>query len=118
MKKEIICISCPNGCTLEVDVEKGKVISVKGSECKKGLEYAKNEILNPLRFVTTTVKITGASLPLLPVRTSKAVPRGLCQKIVKKAAKIEVKSPVKIGQVIAPDILSTGADLIATRSLE
>ncbi len=117
MKKEIICISCPNGCSLEVDVENGKVLSVKGGECRKGIDYAKNEILSPLRFVTTTVKITGADLPLLPVRTSKPVPRELCAKIVKKASKIAVKAPVKIGQVIAPDILSTGADLIATRSL-
>ncbi|HBC87358.1 MAG TPA: molybdopterin oxidoreductase [Lentisphaeria bacterium] len=118
MKKEIICISCPNGCALEVDVENGKVLSIKGSECKKGLEYAKNEILNPIRFVTTTVKITGSSLPLLPVRTSMPVPRELCSKIVKKASKIKVKAPVKIGQIIAPDILSSGADLIATRSLK
>ncbi len=118
MKKEIICISCPNGCALEVNVESGKVLSVKGNECKKGIDYAKNEVLNPLRFVTTTVKIAGASLPLLPVRTTKPVPRGLCAKIVKKASKIEVKAPVKIGQIIAPDILSTGADLIATRSLK
>lgn len=118
MKKEIICISCPNGCNLEVDIERGKVLSVKGNECKKGLDYAKSEVLNPLRFVTTTVKIAGASLPLLPVRSSKPVPRELCAKIVRKASKIEVKAPVRIGQVIVPDILSTGADLIATRTLK
>ncbi|HCE43836.1 MAG TPA: molybdopterin oxidoreductase [Lentisphaeria bacterium] len=118
MKKEITCISCPNGCILEVDVEKGKVVSLKGNECKKGVDYANSEIFNPLRFVTTTIKISGTSIAFLPVRTSKPVPRSICAKIVKEASKIKLKAPVKVGQIIAPDILSTGADLIATRTLK
>jgi len=118
MKKEITCISCPNGCILEVDAENGKVVSLKGNECKKGIDYAKNEIFNPLRFVTTTVKITGTSISFLPVRTSKPVPRSICGKIVKEASKIKLNAPINVGQIIAPDILSTGTDLIATRTLK
>ncbi|MFA6568635.1 MAG: DUF1667 domain-containing protein [Victivallales bacterium] len=118
MKKELTCISCPNGCSLEVDFESGKVVSIKGNECKKGVEYAKNEILQPVRIVTTTVKMSGASIPFLPVKTSKPVKKELCRKIVKKASEIKVKAPIKLGEVIVRNILSTGADLVATRSIK
>jgi CxxC motif-containing protein len=117
MKKELTCISCPNGCILEIDLESGKVVSIRGNECKKGVEYAKNEILQPVRLVTTTVKISGAQIHYLPVKTSKPVKKEQCRKIVEKASGIEVKAPVKLGEVIVRNILNTGADLIATRSL-
>jgi CxxC motif-containing protein len=118
MKKELTCISCPNGCILEVDLESGRVVSIKGNECKKGVEYAKNEILQPVRIVTTTVKISGAQIPFLPVKTSKPVKKELCRKIVEKASGIEVKAPIKLGEVIARNILDTGTDLVATRSIK
>ncbi len=118
MKKELTCINCPNGCSLEVEYAGGKIISVKGAECKKGKEYAENEIFHPVRIVTTTVRINCAAIPLLPVRTSDPVPKKLYQAIVREAAGIKVEAPVKCGDVIVKDILGSGADLIASRSLE
>ncbi len=117
MKKELTCINCPNGCSLEAEYAGGKIISVKGAECKKGKEYAENEIFHPVRIVTTTVRINGAAIPLLPVRTSNPVPKKIYRDIVREAAGIKVDAPVKRGDVIVKDILGADADLIASRSL-
>lgn len=118
MIKEFICTSCPNGCKLEVSYNKRSILQLKGNECKKGEEYARNEVFHPKRIVTTTVKINGASIPLLPVKTSQPVPKNLCIKIVKEASFKKVNAPVKAGDVIISNIFRTGVDLVATRTLK
>lgn len=118
MKKELVCINCPMGCFLEVTYDTDKITGVKGNECPRGKEYAEKEIFHPERIVTTTVRIKGAAIPILPVKTTRSVPKGLGAKVVKAASKITVKAPVKLGDVIIADVLGTGADLVATRTVE
>lgn len=117
MKKELTCINCPMGCSLEVTYDADKVIGVKGNECLRGKEYASKEIFHPERVVTTTVRIKGARIPTLPVKTAKSVPKDLGLKIVKAASKITVNAPVKLGDIIMKDVLGTGVDLVATRTV-
>jgi len=117
MKKDLICITCPLGCQLEVDYDKSKIIGVTGNTCPRGGAYAEKEIFHPERVVTTTVKISGADPSLLPVKTSGSVPKGLTSKIIEEAFKLEVKAPVRVGDVIIKNVLSTGVDLVATRNL-
>lgn len=69
----LICITCPKGCHLTVDEENG--YTVTGNCCPRGAEYGKNELLHPVRMITSTVKITGAALPRLPVKTDHALPK-------------------------------------------
>ena len=118
MKENLLCTSCPLGCQLEVEFSENKIISVKGNNCKKGIEYAEKEIFHPERIVTTTVKISGAALFLLPVKTETSVPRELCFKVIESASKLQVRAPVKMGEVLIRDILKSGVNLVATRSLE
>ncbi len=118
MKREISCISCPMGCSLEVTYDDEKMIDVKGNECPRGKEYAKREIFRPERVVTTTVKIKGASIQVLPVKTKIGVAKNIGREIVRAASKIEVNAPVKAGDVIIENICGTGVDLIATRTLK
>ncbi|MBP7056570.1 MAG: DUF1667 domain-containing protein [Candidatus Omnitrophica bacterium] len=118
MKKELICINCPMGCCLEVDYDKDRIISVKGNECARGKDYAEKEIFHPERVVTTTVRIKGASIPVLPVKTARSVPKDLGIKIVRAASKITVEAPVKSGDVIIKNVSDTGVDLIATRTVK
>ena len=101
-----------------MEFSKKKILSVKGNNCKNGIEYAENEIFNPERIVTTTVKISGASLPLLPVKTAASVPKELCFKVIEAAAKLQVRAPVKTGEVLIHNILKSGINLVATRSME
>jgi CxxC motif-containing protein len=118
MRKELICINCPMGCCLEVEYDADKVLGVKGNECPRGKEYAAKEIFHPERIVTTTVAIKGASIPVLPVKTARPVPKGLGRKIVSDASKITVKATVKAGDVVMANVLGTGVDLVATRTAE
>ena len=113
--KNLICIVCPRGCRLTVDEENG--YAVTGNSCPRGAEYGKNEILNPVRTLTTTVRIESETMKLCPVRTEKPIPKGKMFEAVKVLSGIQLKAPVKTGDVALKDILYTGADVIVTRDI-
>ena len=115
MDKELICICCPKGCHLKVDRE---AKSVSGNGCSRGLEYGINEVTNPVRVITSTVKVKNGELPVVPVKTNKPIPKGLNFKCMEEINKSEVNAPVKIGQVIIKNVLGTGADIVATRNVK
>ncbi len=117
--KEIICILCPLGCKMEVSEKEGQPdkLSVRGVQCKQGKVYAYEEYTNPTRILTTTVAIHNVFLPRLPVKTSKPIPKEKIFTAAERIAAIELEGPVEIGTVIIENILDTGADVIATRSL-
>ena len=117
-KDELICIICPLGCVMSVDHDEREVLAVDGNRCRRGLEYAQKEIFDPERIATTTVRILGASVPLLPVRTERGIPRDKTTDVIREASRIRVEAPVRMGEVIVRNILGTGVNLIATRSLE
>ena len=112
----LICINCPKGCHLIVE-QNGEEITVSGNSCPRGVTYARSELLNPLRTLTTTIAINGRECTRLPVITSKPVPKGKLMEIMKALKGVEVRVPVKIGDVIVADILSTGSDIIASKSV-
>lgn len=117
-EKEIVCVSCPMGCRITVQAQKGDIISIIGNVCPKGIKYAKEEFINPVRILPTTVKVIGGELPLVSVKTEKAIPKRLLLKAMVEIAEIEVKAPVEIGQVIKDDLIGTGVKLIATRNIK
>lgn len=116
MKGPLICIQCPLGCFLEVEHDGHRLLKVAGNRCKKGLEYAEREIFRPQRIVTTTVRLEQADFPLLPVKTSAAVPRDLAYRVIEEASRLRLRAPVASGQVVLADVLGTGVDLVAARS--
>ena len=112
--EEMKCVRCPLGCTLKIRItEEG--IEVEGNKCPRGVEFANQEIRDPRRILTTSVKVIGGKLPLVSVKTSDAVPRSKIPDLMKRIKEISVKAPVKIGDVIEEDILGLGVDLVATR---
>jgi CxxC motif-containing protein len=115
---KIICVSCPIGCRMTVQSKDGKITSVTGNTCPKGIKYAEEEFVNPLRILPTTVKVIGGELPLVSVKTEKAISKRLLLKAMVEIAEIEVNAPVKIGQVIKSDLLGTGVSLVATRNIK
>ena len=114
MKKELICISCPLGCHLTVDAENK---TVTGNTCKRGEVYGLNEVINPVRVITSTVKIEGARLPVLPVKTNGDIPKNMNFEAMKIINSVTCTAPIKVGDVIIKDILGTGIDVVAPRSL-
>jgi len=118
MKKKFTCILCPKGCEIEVegDDTSKRIDSIKNYECSRGYEYAKTEFINPCRILTSSVRLEGNSIngrKMVPVRSSKAIPRKLLMSCMKEIQNKSVKTPVWIHQVIIPNILNTGADIIA-----
>ncbi|MBP8641157.1 MAG: DUF1667 domain-containing protein [Oscillospiraceae bacterium] len=113
MVKEFVCIVCPNGCTLRTE-EKGGVITVMGNTCPKGEEYAKTELKTPTRTLTTTVATSFPLSPVLPVRTSAAIPKGEINNAMSAINKLLISTALKCGDSVVKDFIITGVDLIAT----
>lgn len=115
MSKSLICIVCPRGCALEVDAEQG---TVTGNTCKRGEVYGLAEVTNPVRVLTSTVKVRGRNDEMLPVRTRGAIAKRLISDAMRTIDTLDVKLPVKMGDTIFANIAKSGVDLIASRSLE
>lgn len=118
MKRTMTCIECPQGCSLEVESDGSRFISVAGEKCKRGAAYARQETEAPMRTLTTCVLTSGLELRMLPVRTSKPIPKEKLAEAMRAVKRITVASPVKAGSVVAENFLGLGADLVATRPLE
>lgn len=115
--RELICIGCPLGCPVTVTMDNGEVIDVKGNTCKRGDVYARKEVTNPTRIVTSTVKVKGGSLAMVSVKTKNDIPKGKIFDCVKALKGVEVAAPVHIGDVIVSDVAGTGVDVIATKEV-
>ena len=112
--KELICITCPRGCHLQVDEN----LNVTGNMCPRGAIYAKAELTHPVRMVTSSVSVISENQSRLPVKTKDPIPKELIFKIMEEIEKVEVKAPIKIGDVIIKDVLGTGVDIVATKNIE
>ena len=112
---ELICIVCPKGCHLKVD--EANDYTVTGNSCSRGEEYGKSEIKNPLRVVTSTVRISGGLHRRCPVKTDRAIPKALIFRAVRLLDQVDLKSPVKSGQIVMKNILGTGVNFISTRNM-
>lgn len=114
--RQLICIGCPRGCHLQVNEENN--YEVTGNSCNIGAEYGRNELINPTRTLTTTVRLINSTHHSLPVRSEKPIPKKLLFEAMNVLNGWEVKAPVKCGDVVYTNILDTGIDIIATRDLD
>lgn len=117
-KRELICIGCPMGCPITVELDNGEVSSVTGHTCKRGDVYARKEVTNPTRIVTSTVKVTGGTADMVSVKTRNDVPKGKIFACVQALKGLSVPAPVHIGDVILANAADTGVDIIATKGVE
>lgn len=116
-KRELICIGCPLGCPVTVTMEDGQVVKVEGNTCKRGDDYARKEVTNPTRIVTSTVMVEGGKDVTVSVKTRSDVPKGKIFECVKSLKGVVVKAPVHIGDVIVANAADTGVDIIATSNV-
>ena len=110
MVQELICIVCPKGCHIKVDGE-----NISGYTCLRGLSYAKQESINPLRTITSTVMIEGEENLVCPVKTSHEIPKKEIFNVMKEINKVKVKKPIKINQILIKNLLNLGVDIISTK---
>jgi CxxC motif-containing protein len=117
MTKEFICIVCPNSCRLQVTARCGE-ITVTGHECSRGEKHGIHEYQEPTRMLTTTVAITGGTVPRLPVISREEVPKALLGQCLETLYTMELSAPVRCGDTIIKNICNTGVDVIASRSIK
>jgi CxxC motif-containing protein len=114
--KKIICITCPKGCEAAVSKE-GDSIQIKGKICRKGKGHFIQEFTEPMRTLTSTVLVEGRSPRRLPVRTRGSIPKKDLFRAMDIVVQAWVRPPVRIGDVIIPNLLGTGVDLISSDDL-
>ena len=114
--RELICITCPKGCHLKVDEEID--YKVTGNGCPRGAIYGKKECTHPTRVVTSTVKIVGAEIERLSVKTNGDIPKEKIMDVMECINQITVEAPVHIGDVLLSDVAATGVDIVATKNVE
>ena len=116
-KRHFVCVVCPIGCEITVVHDGGKIISMEGNKCEKSKEFVSQELIEPMRILTTTVRIEGARWSVIPVRSDKAVPKRLFPRIMKQLRRIRLQAPVNMLDVVVKCVLDTGANIIATRTM-
>lgn len=115
MKKNLTCVACPLGCSITVELDDaGNILSVTGNTCKRGDAYARTEMTNPTRSLTSTVKVSGGAHPVVPVKSAAPVPKSMLFDCMKEINQVTLQAPVKIGQVVIQNILGTGVDIVTT----
>ena len=118
-QRSLICVTCPMGCSLDVlfDPDREEVEDVQGSGCRRAWFYAQMELAHPTRMVTTTVPVLGGMRPLLPVHTAAPVPKPMIFPLLRELRRVEIRAPVRRGQVILADGAGTGIDVVASRDM-
>ena len=117
-EKEITCIVCPIGCKILVKTD-GKQFEVSDShKCKRGIEYARSEALDPRRMLTSSVLVKAGEWPLVSVKSSKSIPKNKVFEVLKEIKKANIKAPINLGQIIIKNVANTKIDIIATKSIK
>lgn len=117
MVSKLICTVCPKGCEIIILEKDGGKHEIYKNKCEKGKEYVLQEIKNPLRIFTTTVKVKGGNLSRIAVRSKEPVPKDIVVKLIKPLRKIEVTAPINKGDIIVKNILGLDIDIVASRSI-
>ena len=112
--KELTCIVCPRGCRLKVDDN----MNVTGNACPRGEKYAINELTNPTRTITSSIRVTNRPYTLVSVKTSNAVPKDKMFDIMKEIDTLTVEAPTRIGQVVKSNISGLDCDIIITKCID
>ena len=117
-QKTYTCIVCPRSCVGTLTVHDDGRLETEGFFCKNGEKYAIDEYKDPKRMMTTTVTLKNGIYHLLPVVSTEEISRKLFPDCLEKLYHTVVTAPVKAGDVIISDIMGTGVDIIAAKSMK
>jgi CxxC motif-containing protein len=119
--KEMICVICPNGCQLRIQIQEGeklKVTDVTGNLCDKGPEWARQEIVNPMRTISSSILVEQGDFPMVSVRTDSPISLKNIFDVMKEIKLVRLKAPVKIGDIVIEKVLGLSCNIIATRNVQ
>ena len=113
--KTVICTICPRGCHLQVDETNN--YAVTGNSCPRGIGYGQSELQHRVRTLTSTVRIEGGAISRLSVKTDRPIGKDLIPACMELLNAVTVSAPVRIGDVIAENVLNSGVNIVATKTL-
>lgn len=114
MKRSLVCIICPRGCSLCVEGS-GNDLKVSGNSCAKGARYAVDECTHPVRTVTSIVRVSNREDTMVSVKTSVPIPKEHIFDAMEIIRDLTAEAPVHIGDILCPAVF--GADVIATKDI-
>ncbi len=117
MKKEIVCICCPVGCRICVDLEGNQVLKIEGNRCSKGAEYAAQEAVEHMRVFTGLMRAENCEKPLA-VRSDRPIPKEIMMECAAELKNRRPKTPVCIGDIVYENIFGMGVNIVASQDLE
>jgi len=121
-RKELVCIVCPNGCQLVVDIEgegKGRLVKeVTGQLCEKGPPWAEQEVINPMRTISSNILVEKGDFPLVSVRTDAPIPKERIMDVMKAIKETRIKAPVQINDRLIERPAGADCNIIATRNVK
>lgn len=116
-KKELVCIRCPMGCHITVEMEGDEIGAITGNTCPRGADYAVKELTDPRRIVTSLVRVKGGELPVVSVKTAGDIPKDRIGDCIRAIKGTEVAAPVRMGDVILENVCGTGINIVATANV-
>jgi len=116
-EKTLTCINCPLGCQLSVKID-GDKIEVSGFSCPRGEKYAKEEVLHPVRVITSTIPVVNGEVPMVSIKTKGEIPKDKIMECMISLKGLKAKAPVHEGDVILANVCNTGVDIIATKEVK
>lgn len=115
MEKSLVCIQCPHGCSLIVSLNNDRINEIKGGKCKKGIQYARQEIENPQRVLTSAISTRNLDMRQAPVKTDKPIPKNQIFAAMKEIRKFVLEKPADINEILIKNFLNLDCNLIVTR---
>ena len=115
--RELTCIGCPLGCSITVTMNEKEVVSVTGNTCPRGDAYARKEVTNPTRIVTSTVRVKNGISPMVNVKTASDIPKNKIFECANDLKEVVVTAPVKIGDVVLSNVAGTGVNVVAAKNI-
>lgn len=115
--RELTCIGCPLGCSITVTMNEIEVVFVTGNTCPRGDAYARKEVTNPTRIVTSTVRVKNGVSPMVNVKTASDIPKNKIFECANALKEVVVTAPVKIGDIVLSNVAGTGVNVVAAKNI-
>lgn len=112
MNRELTCIICPRGCLLQVEGDVSN-LSVTGNACPRGAQYAQQECANPVRTLTTVLRVSNRCDTMVAVKTLRPIPKAAIPAAMAQLRNITVTAPVSIGDTVLDDLF--GSRVVVTK---
>jgi CxxC motif-containing protein len=99
------------------DRSRKEITGLDNAQCKRGKEYAPQELFDPRRSVMTVVPIRSKFWKVTSVLTAQPVPKARIHDVYEEIKKLRLTAPVRRGDIVLGNVCNLGIDVIVTRTV-